>query len=64
VSSTRISKRIVYQIKPTVREFVVWDSDLNGFGVRVRPNGAKSYIVSYRAGTALKGTQSSAVNDT
>jgi integrase len=51
VSNTRISKRTVDQIKPTGQEFVVWDSDLKGFGVRVRPNGTKSYIVSYRAGT-------------
>ena len=51
MSDIRISKRIIDQIKPTGREFVVWDSDLKGFGVRVRPNGTKSYIVSYRAGT-------------
>jgi integrase len=54
VSENRISKRIVDQIEPTGREFVVWDCDIKGFGVRVRPNGAKSYIVSYRAGTGRK----------
>ncbi len=51
MSDIRISKRIVDQIEPTGREFVVWDGDLKGFGVRVRPNGSKSYIVNYRAGT-------------
>ncbi|HEY1979304.1 MAG TPA: tyrosine-type recombinase/integrase [Xanthobacteraceae bacterium] len=54
MSDARISKRVVDQIEPTGREYVVWDSDLKGFGVRVRPNGAKSYIVSYRAGTGRK----------
>ncbi len=28
----------------------MWDSTVSGFGVRVRPTGAKSYIVVYRAG--------------
>jgi hypothetical protein len=54
VRETRISKRVVDQIEPTGREFVVWDGDLTGFGVRVRSTGAKSYIVSYRAGTGRK----------
>ena len=46
----RISKRVIDGIKPASSEFTIWDSDLTGFGVRVRPNGAKSYIVMYRAG--------------
>lgn len=27
----------------------VWDNAVTGFGVRVRPTGAKSYVVVYRA---------------
>ena len=54
VSEIRISKRTIEQIEPIGREFVLWDSDLKGFGVRVRPNGAKSYIATYRAGSGRK----------
>jgi integrase len=47
----RITKRVVDGLKPRAREFAVWDSKLPGFGVRVRPTGAMSYIVVYRAGS-------------
>jgi integrase len=47
----RITKRVVDALKPQAREFAVWDSKLSGFGVRVRPTGAMSYVVVYRAGS-------------
>ena len=47
----RITKRVVDSLKPQAREFAVWDAKLSGFGVRVRPGGAMSYIVVYRAGS-------------
>jgi integrase len=47
----RITKRVVDGLKPQAREFAVWDSKLPGFGVRVRPTGAMSYVVVYRAGS-------------
>ncbi|TPQ32799.1 integrase [Bradyrhizobium guangdongense] len=46
----RITKRTVDSLRSSVREFTVWDSAVTGFGVRVRPTGAKSYVVVYRAG--------------
>lgn len=51
MSSSRISKRLVDNLQPAAREYFTWDSDLAGFGIRVQPSGAKSYIVKYRAGT-------------
>ena len=48
---TRITKRLVDQAVAPDGEHFVWDSDLVGFGLRVRPSGAKSYVVKYRAGT-------------
>ena len=47
----RITKRVVDAIKPNGTDFYVFDSELTGFGVRVRKSGAMSYIVRYRSGS-------------
>jgi hypothetical protein len=47
----RITKRVVDGLKVEPSEYAVWDAQLSGFGVRVRPTGAKSYVVLYRAGS-------------
>jgi hypothetical protein len=46
----RITKRVVDGLKPDRRDFVKCDSELTGFGVRVRPSGAKSFVAVYRTG--------------
>jgi integrase len=46
----RITKRTVDALKSSGSEFTLWDNAVTGFGVRVRPTGAKSYVVVYRAG--------------
>ena len=51
MADRRITKRVVDELRPQAREFAVWDSKLPGFGVRVRPTGAMSYVVVYRAGS-------------
>jgi len=51
MAGRRLTKRIVDNTRPTGFEFTIWDNDLTGFGLRIRPSGAKSYIVVYRAGT-------------
>jgi integrase len=48
---SKITKRVVDSLKAKPIEYAVWDAQLSGFGVRVRPTGAKSYVVLYRAGT-------------
>jgi hypothetical protein len=51
VPDLRVTKRVVDRLMPRAAEFTVWDSKLPGFGVRVRPTGAKSFVVVYRAGS-------------
>jgi integrase len=50
MATRRITKRTVDALKANGSEFTLWDDAVSGFGVRVRPTGAKSYVVVYRAG--------------
>lgn len=50
MAAGRITKRTVDALKTTGKEYVHWDGELTGFGVRVRPSGAKSYVAVYRTG--------------
>ncbi len=47
----KITKRVVDGLKAKPHDYTEWDAQLPGFGVRVRPSGAMSYVVSYRAGS-------------
>jgi hypothetical protein len=51
MSGQTITKTVVDGLQPQASEYTVWDEKLPGFGIRVRPTGAKSFIVVYRAGT-------------
>jgi integrase len=45
----RLTKRTIDATKPDARRDVfVWDEKLPGFGLRVKPGGAKSFLVQYR----------------
>jgi integrase len=50
MASARLTKRTIDTIKPGPTEFSIWDSDISGFGIRIRPSGAMSYLVMYRTG--------------
>ena len=45
---SRITKRAVDALTPREREYMLWDRDIKGFGVRVHPSGRKVYLVKYR----------------
>jgi integrase len=47
----QITKRLVDRLKPLEAEYFAWDGKLAGFGLRVQPTGAKTYVVKYRAGS-------------
>jgi integrase len=46
-----LSKRVVESAEVRPREYMLWDGDIPGFGVRVLPSGRRSYLVQYRVGT-------------
>ena len=43
-----ISKREVDARKPADSDYILWDTDLTGFGVKITPKGAKIYLYRYR----------------
>lgn len=44
----KITKSVVADAKRADREYVIWDTNIAGFGLRVRPSGAKSFVFVYR----------------
>jgi integrase len=46
----KLTKRVIdgLHIGQDGREIVLWDEDLSGFGVRVKPSGARSWLIQYR----------------
>ena len=45
---TRITRKTVDALSAREREYMLWDCDVRGFGVRVHPSGRKVYLVKYR----------------
>ena len=46
-----LTKRTVDSLQPADRPWIAWDDRLVGFGVRVQPSGAKSFLINYRIGS-------------
>lgn len=46
----KLTKRLVETLPFRTGDYIVFDSEVNGFGVRVMPSGKRSYIVQYRNG--------------
>lgn len=44
----KISKRLVESAITKPRDYVIWDDDLPGFGLRVFASGKRSYVIQYR----------------
>lgn len=44
----KLTKRVVTDAEPRSKPFFIWCSELAGFGVRVFPNGRRTYYADYR----------------
>jgi integrase len=58
MAKIKISKRTVDALKPKQTPYVVYDTELTGFGVRVMPSGSKSWIIEYRPGSGGRSVRS------
>lgn len=50
----KITKQAVDAIAPSAEDVWLWDTEVQGFGVRVQPTGRKTYVVRYRTKDAKR----------
>lgn len=46
----KITKRVVDAAESREKDYVIWDDELPGFGLRVFASGKRSYVIQYRLG--------------
>lgn len=51
----KLTKRTAEAASPKAARYVVWDSELPGFGLRIESSGRKTFIARYRAGGGRQG---------
>lgn len=46
--SEKLTVTLIKSLQPQNKDYIAWDRDLKGFGIRVKPTGVKSYLIQYR----------------
>jgi hypothetical protein len=44
----KITKRVVEAAEAQEKDYLIWDDELAGFGLRVFSSGKRSYVIQYR----------------
>jgi len=44
----RLIQSVVDTLKPKAKDYIVWDAGVRGFGVRVKPNGSRTWVFQFR----------------
>ena len=47
---TELTIPVIEALEPAAKPWIAWDDKVIGFGVRLQPSGAKSFIVNFRMG--------------
>src|SRR5450631_4592564 len=48
MAKIKITKRTVEALKVTAKDYIAFDTDLPGFGVRIMPSGKRFFLIQYR----------------
>ena len=51
----KLSRRSITAIRPVEKPTLFYDTELTGFGLKVQPSGASSWIIEYRPGAGGRG---------
>jgi integrase len=51
----KLTKSMIDEIGPVHRDVMLWDGDVAGFGLRLRPGGSRTFIAQYRVGGGRTG---------
>jgi integrase len=45
----KLTKKVIDNADKSAMRFILWDSELKGFGIRIEPTGTKTFLLRYRA---------------
>ncbi|HAW54575.1 MAG TPA: hypothetical protein DCX29_06410, partial [Hyphomonas sp.] len=46
----KLTQNFIDSVEPEDKRFIIWDTEIAAFGLRVMPTGVKSFIIRYRIG--------------